>query len=64
MHASDMHKQILLTTHYTRSVKSRYLTLDPIWERCSCDHTTNAQGSAMLGIMNSMHIVAMNESIK
>ena len=40
------------------------LTLDPLWHRCSDDQTTNAQGSALLHMMNSMQLVVINRAKK
>ncbi|MCO5576821.1 hypothetical protein L7F22_030641 [Adiantum nelumboides] len=40
------------------------LTLDPLSIRCSSDQTMNTQGSAMLSMMNSMQLVAMNGAKK
>ncbi|MCO5594246.1 hypothetical protein L7F22_048273 [Adiantum nelumboides] len=40
------------------------LVLDAMWDRCSCDHLMNEQGSALISMMNSMQLVVMNGTKK
>ena len=40
------------------------LQLDPLWQRCLDDQTINAQGSAILCMMNSMQLVVMKGAKK
>ncbi|MCO5553980.1 hypothetical protein L7F22_007506 [Adiantum nelumboides] len=44
--------------------KQGQITLDPVWDRCSSDLNVNAQGSAMLSMMQSMHMVVLNGTKK
>ncbi|MCO5597139.1 hypothetical protein L7F22_051214 [Adiantum nelumboides] len=53
--------QVQLTDHSLHPAdKNGELMLGSMWDRCSSDNIMNAQGSAMISMMNSMQLVAMN----
>ncbi|MCO5582472.1 hypothetical protein L7F22_036368 [Adiantum nelumboides] len=65
LNARIANTQVQLTDHSLHPAdKNGELMLGSMWDRCSSDNIMNAQGSAMISMMNSMQLVAMNGADK